>query len=110
MSSISSKKKAQSSASFPRALERFGLQIALKRKEAGYTYEAFARKIDIHPNTLTAIEFGYATQDEVCAHLEKLASGLELPVALLTRFLTFLQEDALDSHDKVPQPQSKFGR
>jgi hypothetical protein len=68
-------------------LERFGLQIRLRRKKRGLNPLEFANEAGLDLVTLTAIEYGYASLDEVCAHLERVAQGLDIPPAALSLFL-----------------------
>jgi hypothetical protein len=75
-------------------LERFGLQIRLRRKTVGLNPLEFAKKIDLDLATLTAIEYGYSALDEVHLHLTQIAQGLEIPPAALKKYLIDLLSTA----------------
>jgi hypothetical protein len=55
----------------------------------------FAFKTDLDLVTLTAIEYGYASLDEVCAFLDPIAQGLDIPPAALSSFLKDLYRSAV---------------
>lgn len=71
-------------------LERLGIQISMRRKQAGYSAIAFAALINIDIETLAAIEFGYATIEEVNIYLKRITTGLGIREESLIKFLNQL--------------------
>jgi len=71
-------------------LQRFGLQVALKRKMAGFSATQFAIKTGLRVETITAIEMGYAGLDVISMNLNSIASGLGITENVLQSFLRFL--------------------
>lgn len=71
-------------------LERFGLQVRMRRKKARIDPVNFAVKIDLDLETLVAIEYGFASFEIVCLHLNRIANGLNIPSSVLKSFLSDL--------------------
>lgn len=60
------------------ALESFGRRLRLIRTHQGYTQEALAKKIGIHPNYISDVENG--RRNITLKIIAKLAQGLNLSI------------------------------
>jgi hypothetical protein len=74
-------------------LERFGLQVRCRRRQAGFAAWEFAARIDIEFDLMAALEFGFASFEDVENNIPKIANGLELPESVFWKFLEFLCHD-----------------
>lgn len=72
------------------SLQRFGLQVALKRRMAGFSAMQFALKTGLRVETITAIEMGYADLDVIGMNLNSIADGLGIAENVLQSFLRYL--------------------
>lgn len=68
-------------------LERFGFQIRYRRKKAKINPIDFAVNAGVGIETLLAIEYGYASFDDVYFCLPKISRALDIPVKTLKNFL-----------------------
>lgn len=71
-------------------LERLGIQISIRRKQAGFSASDFAALVDIDIEMLAAIEFGYASMDEVNLYLKQITHGLGIREQSLIKFINQL--------------------
>ena len=82
-----SRMKANPGAILDTPLERFGLQIRRRRRQAGYDPWEFAAMIDIEFEMLAALEFGVASLEDIENNIPKIADGLQLPETLFWKLL-----------------------
>lgn len=75
--------------------ERFGLQIILCRRKAGYNPEEFAERIGLDIGILAALEHGAAPLEVVCKNLGPIADGLGIKQRALMYFLIRLCFDEI---------------
>jgi hypothetical protein len=79
------------------ALQRFGTLIRYRRKKSGYTTLAFATKTGLDLETLLAVEFGFASLEDVRLNLGRIASGLDFQPGALRRILNEIYTDHEDA-------------
>jgi len=73
--------------------QRLGMQVSLRRRQAGYSLDSFAQITCIPIVELAAIELGMADEKIVFSNLDKISIGLGLQTTIFSKFLkTIIQQ------------------